>query len=95
MRLVGTINSNVSPGGRIGNRLFIMAFRTAVMSNSHCAQGSSQQYCERNGVALDQTAFYCVKNRLKPVMRTEFLVDGVEMISQSWQGNTQFLCDLR
>jgi hypothetical protein len=46
-------------------------------------------------LCLDQTTLYCVKNRLKPVMRAEFLVDGMEMISQSRQSNIQFLCNLR
>lgn len=43
---------------------------------------------------LNEPALHRVKNGFQPVVRPEFLVDGVEMISQRWQCYSQLLCNL-
>jgi hypothetical protein len=43
---------------------------------------------------MDQSSPHGVKNRLKPVMRSEFLINSVKVVAQCRQRDTQLLCDL-
>ena len=49
----------------------------------------------REGWLLNQPPLHRMQDRFQPVMRTKLLVDGVEVIPQSRQGDVQVLCDLR
>lgn len=71
----------------MNNRLFVTVFRTAVTNRGPDMVG-------QDGRPLDQTAFHGMKNRLKPIVSAELLVDGVEVVSQGWQRDLQFRCNL-
>ena len=52
------------------------------MKNCYRCSRPDKPELARGNLELDQTALYRVKNRLEPVMGAEFLVDGMEVVSQ-------------
>ena len=58
------------------------------------AQVRCEEMAGGNTLGLDQPTFHGVKNRFKSIVSAELLVDGVEVVPQCGQRDSQFLCNL-